>query len=378
MKLDPILTKANRLVRSGKYEAAIRTLEPEINRYHGSFHYYYLLGSSCLRIGDFGGALTYFRLAHEARRQEPLAILGLAALFFRKGETERAVDYYLDVLELNEKNRTAIKAMKVLRRQAGTDSFLSWIEAGKLPSLYPPIPFPGFSVKEKLGAFAILCAVCMLTFGCLVRFKVIANPFYPRGTRLDLPGGIAGGRATLSLSREDRMAPVQTGGSYRYILTRVQALDVYEKALSLFTAYRDEAARINLNRILESNAAEGLKNRARVIISYMETPGFDTFRRGDNVSYNDVMKDPRLYNEVHIIWRGMATNVVNSDEGTSFDFLVGYDTRKTLDGIVHVVFSSAIPLNPERPLELLGRIVPSNAEDPIQLEGIAIHQSGNL
>jgi len=376
MKLDPILTKANRLVRSGKYEAAIRTLEPEINRYHGSFHYYYLLGSSCLRIGDFGGALTYFRLAHETKRQEPLAILGLAALFFRRGETERAVDYYLDVLELNEKNRTALKAMKVLRRQAGTDNFLSWIEAGKLPSLYPPIPFPGFSIKEKLGALGILLAVCILTFSCMVRFKIISNPFYPRGNRI----GVTGGVAALALTREDRMAPVQTGGSYRYILTRVQALDIYEKALSQFTAYRDEAARINLNRILESNAAEGLKNRARVIISYMEIPGFDTFKRGDNILYNDVVKDPLLYNGVYVIWRGIATNAVTSDRGTSFDFLVGYDTRTTLEGIVPVVFSNAVPLNTELPLELLGRIIPDNSEgsNPIRLEGIAIHQSGNL
>jgi len=374
MKLDPILTKANRLVRSGKYEAAIRTLEPEINRYHGSFHYYYLLGSSCLRTGDFGGALTYFRLAHEAKRQEPLAILGLAALFFRRGETERAVDYYLDVLELNEKNRIARKAMKVLRKQAGTDNFLSWIEAGKLPSLYPPIPFPGFSAKEKLMALGVLLAVCLITFGCLIRLKVIPNPFYPRGSRVNVVGGIA----ALSLSREDRMAPVQTGGSYRYILTRVQALDTYEKALSQFTAYRDEAARVNFNRILESNAAEGLKNRARIIISYMEVPGFDTFRRGDNVLYNDVIKDPPLYNGVHVIWKGMATNVVTSDTGTSFDFLAGYDTRKTLEGIIPVMFPNAVPLNPEQPLELLGRIVPDDSESRIHLEGVAIHQSNNL
>jgi len=370
MKLDPILTKATRFARSGKYEAAIRTLEPEINRYHGSFYYYYLLGSACLRTGDFGGALTYFRLAHETKMREPLAILGLAALFLRRGETERAVDYYLDVLEVDHKNRIARRAMKVLRQQAGTETFSNWLEAGKLPSLYPPVPFPGFSTKEILGALAVVVAVCVLVFGFMVRFKFISNPFYPRGSRQ--------GIAAVSLSREERMAPIQTGGSYRYILTRVQALDAYEKALSQFTTYRDEAARINLNRILESNAAEGLKNRARIIISYMEVPGFDTFRRSDNVAYNDVVKDPLLHNGVHIIWRGMATNVVTSDTGTTFDFLVGYDTRKTLEGIVPVVFSHAIPLNPERPLELLGRIMAAGPEGPIHLEGLAIHQSGRL
>jgi tetratricopeptide (TPR) repeat protein len=370
MKLDPILTKASRFARSGKYETAIRALEPEINRYHGSFYYYYLLGSSCLRTGDFGGALTYYRLAHEAKNRDPLAILGLAVLFLRRGETQRAVDYYLDVLDANPKNRIAARAMMIIRKQAGTDTFSAWLEAGNIPVLYPPIPFPGFSTKEILGAFGVLLAVCVIIFGCLVRFKVFPNPFYPRGTRE--------GSASFLLSREDRMAPVQTGGSYRYILTRVQALGTYEKAFTLFTAYRDEAARPYLNRILESNASEGLKNRARIIISYMEVPGFDTFRRGDNVAYNDVLKDPALYNGVHVIWRGMVTNVVVSDQGTIFDFLVGYDTRKTLEGIVPVVFNQAIPLNPDRPLELLGCVIPVNNEGSIRMEGVAIHQSGNL
>jgi tetratricopeptide (TPR) repeat protein len=370
MKLDPILTKASRLARSGKYEAAIRTLEPEVNRYHGSFHYYNLLGVTCLHAGDFGGALTYFRLAHDVKSREPTVILGLAALFLRRGETERAVDYYLDVLEIDGKNRIAKKAMTIIRRQAGTDDFSSWLGAGKLPSLYPPIPFPGFSAKEIAGVLAVFLVVCGITFACLVNGKLIPNPLYPRGARQSI--------AALSLTQEEKMAPVQTGGSYRYILTRVQALDLYEKALSLFTNYRDENARINLNRILESNAAEGLKERSRIIISYMEVPGFDTFRRGDNTSYADAMKDPMLYNDVHIIWRGMATNIVISDTGTSFDFLVGYDTRKTLEGIVPVIFSGAIALNPERPLEVLGRIVPVSADGPIQLRGLAIHQSGQL
>ncbi|MDR0290078.1 MAG: tetratricopeptide repeat protein [Treponema sp.] len=371
MKLDPILARASRFARSGKYEAAMRTLEPEVNRYHGSFNYYYILGSSCLHTGDFGGALTYFRLAHEAKMREPLAILGLAVLYLRRGETQRAVDFYLDVLEIDEKNRTAKKALKVIRSRAGGDSFSNWLETGKLPSLYPPIPFAGFSAKAVALSVSVLLAVCLIASGGLIRFKLVSNPFLSRSSRQ--------GITAFSLTRDERMAPVQTGGTYRYTLTRVQALDIFEKSISLFTAHRDEAARINLNRILESNAPEGLKNRAQIIISYMEVPGFDTFRRGDNAEFQEVTKDPLLYNGVHVIWRGRAANVSTGDSGTSFDFLVGYDTRATVvEGIVRVTFNYAIPLNPERPLELLARIVPGSEEGLFFLEGIAIHQSGNL
>ena len=177
MKLDPILTRASKLARSGKYDAALRTLEPEVNRYHGSFRYFYLLGASCLRAGDFGGALTYLRVAHEIKRRDPLALLGLAVLYLNRGETERAVNYYLEILEIDHNNRAAKKALKVIRKNAGVDAFTSWLEAGNLPSLYPPIPFPGFSPKEKLATFGIILVVCAAAFGLLIRFKIVPNPF---------------------------------------------------------------------------------------------------------------------------------------------------------------------------------------------------------
>jgi hypothetical protein len=379
MKLDPILSKASRLIRSGKYETALRTLEPEVNRYHGSFRYYYLLGNTCLRAGDYGGALTYFRLAREANNREPFALLGLAALYLRRGETSRALDFYLEALELKPNNRIAKKALKMIRRNAGTDRFTAWLEAGKLPSVFPPVAFPGFTAKEKFFGFLVLLAIAAAVFSVLVHLKYLPNPINPRGDRQ--------GIAAVSLTREERLVPVQSGGVYRYEFEgRVQAVEAYEKALSLFAAYRDEAARVYLNRILESNAAEGLKNKARIIIDYMkppyrEAPKFDTFRRGDNIDFQDAEKDPVLYQGVHVIWQGRAANISITDKETTFDLLIDYnpDNKATImKGTAFVIFDHAIPLNPGRQLEVLGRIIPSGNDGRVNLEGITIHQSGRL
>jgi tetratricopeptide (TPR) repeat protein len=373
MKLDPILSKASRLIRSGKYEAALRTLEPEVNRYHGSFRYYYLLGNTCLRAGDYGGALTYFRLAHEANSGNHLAVLGLAALYLRRGETSRALDYYLEALDLKPNNRIAKKALKLIRRNAGTDGLTAWLEAGRLPSLFPHVAFPGFTAKEKFCGFLVFLAAALTALGILVHLKYLPNPFNPRGDRQ--------GMAEVFLTREERLDPVQPGGSYRYEFTgRIQAVETYEKALSLFAAYRDEPARVNLNRILESNAAEGLKNQARVILSFMGEPTFDTFRRADNTDFSDVEKDPVLYQGVHVIWQGMPANVSITDNGTTFDLLIDYDPGKTatIRGMPVVRFNQAVSLNPGKQLEVLGRVMPSGADGRMNLEGIAIHQSGKL
>jgi hypothetical protein len=65
------------------------------------------------------------------------------------------------------------------------------------------------------------------------------------------------------------------------------------------------------------------------------------------------------------------------DAGFSFDLLVGYDTRKVLEGIVPVNFDFSETVDPERPLEVLGRIVPISASggEGVRLEGVALHQA---
>jgi tetratricopeptide (TPR) repeat protein len=369
MKLDPILTKAIRLARRGKYDGAIRTLEPEVNRYHDSFRYYYILAVSCLRVNDFVGALGYFKLAREVRIRDPNALLGMAALFLRRGETDRAVDIYLEVQDADPKNPVAKRALGIIRRYAGQDRIAEWLESGELHKLYPPLPsIPPDISRAVLPGLFVFGALALTAF-LLIRFQVIPLPG-GRGKRPAVSGA--------ALEREDRERPVETGGVYRYILTRNEVLDLYARGLSLFTEYRDEAARYLFNRLVESNASDGIKNKARLVMSYMEIPGFDTFKRQDNYAYAEVMTDPILYRDCHVIWRGMATNIQTLPAQTAFDFLIGYDTRRSLEGIVPVVFDRAVLLNPERPLEILGRIIPVSGgrEGELRLEGLAIHQSG--
>ncbi|MDR1238890.1 MAG: tetratricopeptide repeat protein [Treponema sp.] len=372
MKLDPVLSKATRLARSGNYSGAVKLLEPELNRYNGSFRYCYLMAVSCLHTDDFGGALSWFKAARELKMRHPGVLLGFAVLYLRRQEIDRAVDFYLEVQEQDEKNRIAKKALGIIRKYAGTGNFSAWLDSGELPKLFPPVPPAGFSRgRAALSAAAVLASLG-LVWGVLAGLRIVPNPFGRGETRR--------GITEITLAGEDRAQPVETGGSYRYILTRAQVLETYDRALGLFTEYRDETAKISLNRILESNAAPGIKNKSRILLSYMDVPGFDTFVRKDNFSFSEVIRDPFLYRDCHVIWRGMATNVDFLQNLTAFDFLVGYDTRRTLEGIVPVVFDQAISLNPERPLEVLGRIVPVSTEKGpgVRIEGLAIHQSAVL
>jgi hypothetical protein len=112
----------------------------------------------------------------------------------------------------------------------------------------------------------------------------------------------------------------------------------------------------------------------------METPTFDTFRRSDNVDFSDVEKDPVLYQGVHVIWQGRPANLNMTDRETTFDLLIDYDPGRNnvIKGMPIITFNRARPLDQGRQLEVLGRIMPPGADGRINLEGIAIHQSGKL
>jgi len=369
MNTDPILNKAALLAKKKNYEGAFKILKDEEDRYNGSFHYCRLYGIISLHSGNFLEAHEYLQYAKRHNYKDVTVMLGLAVLYLKRSNTVQAVDYYLDILEENPKNKIAKKALEVIRKKNTKQELSEWLTQERVARLYPPIPANYINKKTIISGLLVLTLAAVLVFAVLFAVKALPNPFKKQ---FDRPV------AEFHLTSQERKEPVETGGYYRYILTNSQAIAIYERALSLFTNYRDEEAKISINRILESNASSNLKNKARLLLENTEIPGFDTLRRGDIPDYSAVKSEPVIYRDVHIIWRGMATNVEVSDDNTRFDFLIGYDTRRTLEGIVPVVFNHPVAINTERPLEVLGRIIVTSSYTDFRLEGVAIHQSGRL
>jgi tetratricopeptide (TPR) repeat protein len=340
--------------------------------YQGNFSYDYILAVSYLHAGVFGSAFTFFKLARDIKLRDPSVLLGLAALYLRRGETDRALDLYLEVQAVDEHNRIAKDALKVIRRYSGTEQLSAWVESKKLRRLFPPPPPAPLSPGAVVRMVLCMVTVLLIATGVLIRLNVVPMPIVMKSQNSRIGPEIA------VLNQEEQDMPVQAGGSYRYILTKDQVLDTYETARRLFNKYRDESAKLALNRLLESNAADSIKDKARLLSSYMDVPGFDTLKKEDRFTYAQVSQEPDLYRDCYVIWRGMAANLELTENTTSFSFLIGYDTRIILEGIVPVTFDFAVPINPEQPLEILGRIILESKGQGIRLEGVSVHQTGLL
>ena len=358
MYSDPVLKKALVFTRRGKYDESIKLLEAEVFRYQDSYSYYHVLGLSCLYAGDFGGAFTYFNKAKNIKFRELPPLLGLAVLFLRRGETDRALDLYLDVQDIDPGNRIVKRALNIIKKYGGTEELTTWLDTGKISSLYPTLPWPGFSVKP-LPVLVISLAIATV-FGVIIGYKNI--PVFSRNIKA---------MEESSLKKTELENAVEMGGVYRYVFTVDEVVSLYGKARKLFNSRRDEAAKRELNRILESNASAAIKNKARILKSYTEAPGFDTLK--DRFTYTEVASEPFLYRDCHVLWRGSAANVRSGPDRLNFDLLVGYDTHTVMEGAVPVELDFPAEINPAEALEVLGKVVPLPG-DTFKIIGTGIHQ----
>jgi len=356
------LDRAERLFKAGRYSELVNLLEPQVPVYRESLRFYYLLGSSCLRSGDPGGGMTYLKRAEQLAPSDRDTMLALAALQVRRGETQKAIEYYLRVLEDRPGDRKAASCLAILRKEGSPEGLARLVETGKIDRLYPEAR----RLPRAVSLAAALAAAC-------VAAAALAYLAAPLGARaLDSLARRSAPRpevAAVNLSGAETASPVMTGGSFRYVLTEKEALDAFDRAKAYFQSYRDNAALVEINRLLNSNASEGVKAKAKSLRAFVGKPDFRTVK--DVPSFADVKRECWLYDGCSVDWRGMAANLRKDGTATGFDFLVGYQDKKRLEGIAQARIDGAeVPV--DRALELLAVI--RTAGEDFSLDCSAIHE----
>ena len=356
-----VLTIAWKFMRRRKFATAIKLLESRAETYEGNFEYYVILGIACLYVGDIGSAVTYFQHARKIKLTDTRLLLGQAAIFLRRGDTERALQYYLEIKDNEPNNKIAINAMEFIRTKGDYDTICRWVDTGRIEQFYPPL---GVN-PEKVVAVAAPAACFVL--GLVLVFSLFPHKNYYKGERQDL--------SSLTLSSEEKNNAQEkdlSGQTYGFILSDKQISKAYTDAMDYFQSHRDNAAQVEINRILNSNASLSIKKKAQVLMGYLEEPTFDTLT--DNPSYKAVEAEPALYLDAWVSWGGKITNAVVYEDGSySCQLLVGYESGEVVEGIVTVRFASEPNITPDQPVKILGKI--STQDDKIYLQGRAIYQS---
>lgn len=354
------LTAAKSLIRCRSFTKALNVLENCDDMYRDSFDYWLTYGIACLYVGDYSFANSCFQHARKIRITDTRLLLCQAALFLRRGDTDQAIQYYLDVLDGDPENKIALKAMEFIRTKGNYETIREWDASGKLKAFYPPLGVnPNAVVRVILSAVLGVC----IALGILH----VVRPVPLSQGRADLSA------LTLTVE-ESRNAQEKdlSGGVYRYILTDKQIRASYDAARQYFQDFRDNAAQVEINRILNSNASEAIKAKTNMLCTYIEEPTFDTLH--DNYSYADVAQDPLLYIGCWVSWGGRITNAANENGAFRCDLLVGYENMQRVDGIVPLYFANAPEpeIDGERAVTVLAQIGVENGK--LALNGKSVYQ----
>ena len=362
-----VIDRAKSLMKRRKFSRAISMLEARSDFYDGDFEYYVTIAKACLYVGDFGSAASFYGKAREIKINDTELLLGQAAIFLTRGDTERAVDYYLNILENDPRNVTAKEALDFIRTKGDYGTICRWNDSGKLKRFYPPV---GMN-PSVIFRCALLGLLAGLGLAFLVTNVSRSVPYY-KGNRANLESLARIEDSSLTLSSEE-MAKTRIS----LILKKDEVRDSVNRCIAAFNEYKDNSAQIEINRLLNSNAGSEVRQRLSVVSEKLNAaPGFDSLELSkDNIEYSRVKNGPYyLYEDCVVAWRGTVANEVRYENGSSeYDFFVGYHDRKTMLAQVKIHFKNIIDLDYSKPVQFLAKLH-FDSEGNLFLEGLGFYQ----
>lgn len=383
-----VLERAHTLLQRRKFSHVISLLESGVNPelYRESFDYFVTAGTACLYLGDTGSAGAYFQRARHIRMTDPTLLNAQAVLFLRRGDTDRAISYYLDVLEYDPDNKIALSAMEFIRTHGTDEEVFRAVDSGEIERFYPPLGVNPDVVRRI--TFSVFAGVVL----ALLIFNVPRFSRFVQNLRLSASSE----RADLSelyLSVEEignAHKKDSAEGSFKYTLTDTQIKKSFDMAMTYFQEFRDNAALVEINRLLNSNASDSIKAKTLMMLSKVEekeedeAPTFASLSEyNDNIEYAMVDENPELYVGCVVSWSGTISGASVVTEGKSYrcDLFVsaggGADGSTPRIGVVPLFFAVAPypAIDTKRPVTVLAKIKSDTSGDGgIMLEGMAVYQ----
>ena len=356
-----VLSRAHQLFRRRRFSNVIRLLESQVFRYRNNEEFYALLGSACLYTGDFGGAESYLRRAEQLNEDNVPTQLGLAAIAFKRGQTEEALNTWLKVIDLDPGNKKALKALNALKKSSNWDGSVVNSAAVNLRNVLPSLPVNPWTWIAPTLLACVLAALILMFFLLLPRIDRRREP-RPGVEEILLSSG-------QPLIAVESQAPAESS----YSLSEKEISETFETIKRYLLEYRDNLAIREINRLLLSNASTYVKEKAGLMKTFVQEPDFSTIR--DPFPYIDVLRNPALYTDSFVVWQGKAANVRIGEQQITFDLLVGYQDERELLGLVPVALSFAAEVENGEGIEVLGKVeVLPPPRGHIRLQGLSIHR----
>ena len=342
---DSNLKKAEKYFREGNYSRVIRILEPDVFNYRDNDRYYYLLGISSLFTEDYSGANSYIRRSLQINPVSSNTLLALAVIQLKRNNSKESIRLWLEVLDKHPDNKYAKRGLNLLKNSGVPDSLPEQFIKRNIKNLVPGKISALFYKTVKAVFFTAAAAA----LAAVLYFSALKITDYYNSKNSLIPD--------VALNRNAEL--ISESGDFELELTEKEILKTFDRAREHFVENRDNNAQIEINRLLFSNASEIVKDKAELLQSYLKKPDFRYFK--NIIDFREVSEKPFLFNNCYVKWKGKITNITVNDNDLDFDFLVGYEDGRLLEGIIRVNVDFPILLEEDFSYEIIGKLNTSGA-----------------
>lgn len=356
------LREARRLYHRRQYARIIHAMERKVFEYYDDLEFFHLLGACYFRTGDMNGAHAFLTRVLKIDPKHVDANVLLGAIAALRGDLSKAVTHCLTALDQRPDEPRARLLLDQLRRRQSRDDLIAWVRGPQFRRIQPLIPgkpLPlGWIFGVSLGISALIGLAVVLP-------RALERWFGPLSPERVRPGiaerGIEGFRELLRFN-----------GAFEEVLTAAEIERLYAEAQRLMFAYRDNEARVLLNRILRSNASDQVRDQALSLIQLQSRPDFTT--EFHSFRPDEIRQRPTLYEGVYVRWKGSVANMSVAETEIRFDFLVGYHEGRVLEAVVPAVIRFAVRMDNGDPIDVLGQVVV--ADSTWFLDVVGVHVMG--
>ncbi len=337
---DRVLLEAFEFYRRKKYQAVTNLLEPLLYNYRESNVYYMVLASAFILQNDYSAAYTYFLKAHELHKEDANILYCLGLVHFLRGRIPDAIKYLLLAISFQDTHQLSKKLLSHIRTDQGRGrDNSSYLRTKTLPKVVP-------ANVSKILTWTItpVGVILLAVLGYFLYPILLPEP----DVVFSLPKGQLINQSSEDTNSTNRAELLYTSDDVRSTFKEIE---------DLFLSEKDAQARILLNSILLSDVTTEVRTKAEHVKTLLnDEPNF--LDHIPEVTYQDVLEYPLLYEEVAVSWSGKIANIRSNDTRFEFDFLIGYVNQQLLEGIVEVRVPFPISLENEDSVEILGIVTP--------------------
>lgn len=336
-----ILKEAYRTFKRKQYVNAAVILEKSIQSFPDNPYPLFLLAVTRLYNGDFAGANT---IMEKLQRVSPsyVSFLQLRAFMGLKSAVsrEQAISVYLNALEKAPHDKMLLKG---LRQCEDLNNFASFQKNCRLTDLVVikgpgVIQMPEVSFRSRRRAALPARGInkwVKITGILILLIAAVLTGLYIAG--IHIPEGIRDRAIAIDSADAAKIDMVDISGPGYGLLDRINRSPVMEFYTSpdVMIAEFNEARRLMkrgefnraaliLNRIINSNASQVVKEKCEFLVRFIIDSDDRTYEKPD---IKNIQEKPYLYRGSAFELEGKTANVKKFNNGTGFTLMVDYDGK---------------------------------------------------